>query len=216
MDPDNITYGDIEKIRFNVTDGATGTFNVTVIGADGVVETFDDVPVPFGPEGVNVFELAAGNYTVNVTYSGDNNFNPSSAVANFTVSKATPAVDIDTYDINYTWDETPYIIVDEVGDGANPTGNVTVVVTNASGATVYTNTSSLKYAMTYVIIPANVLPAGEYNVTATYNGDANYTSAVGKANFTVRAIDSSVSVDVSNITYGDNESTMLLKVLQVL
>ena len=87
VDPVNITYGDIENIKFNVTDGATGTFNVTVIGADGVVETFDNLPISYGADGVNVFDLAAGNYTVNVTYSGDNNFNPASAVANFTVSK---------------------------------------------------------------------------------------------------------------------------------
>ena len=207
VDPVNITYGDIENIKFNVTDGATGTFNVTVIGADGVVETFDNLPISYGADGVNVFDLAAGNYTVNVTYSGDNNFNPASAVANFTVSKATPPVEIGTSDIDYTWDETVTVIVNYVGGGDVPTGNVTVVVTNASGATVYSNTSSLRYGgMAYVIIPANVLPAGDYNVTATYNGDANYTESIGKANFTVRAIDSSVSVDVSNITYGDNET----------
>ena len=207
VDPVNITYGDIENIKFNVTDGATGTFNVTVIGADGVVETFYDLPISYGADGVNVFDLAAGNYTVNVTYSGDNDFNPASAVANFTVSKATPPVEIGTSDIDYTWDETVTVIVNYVGGGDVPTGNVTLVVTNASGATVYSNTSSIRYGgMAYVIIPANVLPAGDYNVTATYNGDANYTESIGKANFTVRAIDSSVSVDVSNITYGDNET----------
>ena len=85
VEPVNITYGDDEVIKFNVTDGATGTVNITVIGADGVVATFTDVPIENGTVGVVVADLPAGNYSVNVTYSGDNNFKPSSAVANFSV-----------------------------------------------------------------------------------------------------------------------------------
>ena len=201
-DVSNITYGDNETIKYNVTDGATGTVNITVTGPDGVTKTFNDVPIANGTVGVNVADLAAGNYTVNVTYNGDNNFNPSSAVANFTVNNAMPTVKVNTTDIDYNTTEPVKFNVTGVDSGSTPTGNATVVVTNSSGDVVFNDTVPVEDGL--VTVP--VLPAGEYNVTVTYNGDANYTSATGKANFTVSAIDSNVSADVSNITYGDNET----------
>ena len=108
---------------------------------------------------------------------------------------------MNTTDIDYNTTEPVKFNVTGVDGGAVPTGNVTVVVTNSSGGVVFNGTVPVVDGL--VSVP--VLPAGDYNVTVTYNGDANYTSVTGKANFTVRAIDSSVSVDVSNITYGDNE-----------
>ncbi len=121
VDVSNITYGDNETIRFNVTDGATGTVNITVTGVDGVVATFNDVPIANG-----VADLPTGNYSVNVTYSGDNNFNPSSAVANFTVNNAMPTVKVNTTDIDYNTTEPVKFNVTGVDGGAVPTGNVTV------------------------------------------------------------------------------------------
>ena len=204
VDPVNITYGDDEIIKFNVTDGATGTVNITVTGADGVVKTFNDVPIANGTVGVNVADLPAGNYTVNVTYNGDNNFNPSSAVANFTVSKATPAVNVNATDIDYNNTEDIVINVTGVEDGIIPTGNVTVIVTNASGDVVFNETADLSDGKKTVTVP--VLPAGDYDVTVTYNGDANYNGAEAKADFTVGMIDSNVTMDLTNITYGENET----------
>ena len=79
-----------------------------------------------------------------------------------------------------------------------PTGDVTIVVTNGSGE-VYRQTVPISDGV--VSVDTSKFPAGDYNVTVTYNGDANYTSATGNASFTVRAIDSAVSVNVDNITY---------------
>jgi VCBS repeat-containing protein len=131
VDPVNITYGDNETVKFNVTDGATGTVNITITGDNGVTVTFTDVPLVNGTVGVNVPGLAAGNYSVNVTYSGDNNFNPSSGVANFTVEKATPTVKVNTTNIDYNNTEPISVNVTGVDGGVVPTGNVTIVVTDA-------------------------------------------------------------------------------------
>ena len=136
----NITYGDNETIKFNVTDGATGTVNITVTGADGVTRTFTDVPIANGTVGVNVADLPAGNYSVNVTYGGDNNHNPSSAVANFSVSKASPSVSVNTTDIDYNTTEPVKVNVTGVDGGEVPTGNVTVIVTNDDGDVVFNDT----------------------------------------------------------------------------
>ena len=124
VEPVNITYGADETIKYNVTDGATGTVNITVTGPDGVTRTFNDVPIENGTVGVNVAGLPAGNYSVNVTYNGDGNFNPSSAVANFSVSKATPTVNVNTTDIDYNTTEQVKVNVTGVEGGDVPTGNV--------------------------------------------------------------------------------------------
>ena len=113
-----------------------------------------------------------------------------------------PTVKVNTTDIDYNTTEPVKFNVTGVDSGSTPTGNATVVVTNSSGDVVFNDTVPVEDGL--VTVP--ILPAGEYNVTVTYNGDANYTSATGKANFTVSAIDSNVSADVSNITYGDNET----------
>ena len=206
VEPVNITYGADETIKYNVTDGATGTVNITVTGPDGVTKTFNNVPIENGTVGVNVADLPAGNYTVNVTYNGDGNFNPSSAVANFSVSKATPTVNVNATDIDYHDSESIKVNVTGVDGGAVPTGNVTVVVTNASGDVVFNDTVDLSDGKMTVTVPANLLPAGEYGVTVTYNGDANYTDTVGNGNFIVNKIDSTVVVNTTDITYGDTET----------
>ena len=143
---------------------------------------------------------------MNVTYNGDGNFNPSSAVANFSVSKATPTVNVNATDIDYHDSESIKVNVTGVDGGSTPTGNVTVIVTNASGDVVFNDTVDLSDGKMTVTVPANLLPAGEYGVTVTYNGDANYTDTVGNGNFIVNKIDSTVVVNTTDITYGDTET----------
>ena len=91
-----------------------------------------------------------------------------------------------------------------------PTGDVTIVVTNGSGE-VYRQTVPISDGV--VSVDTSKFPAGDYNVTVTYNGDQNYTEATGKANFTVNMISSSVAVNVTNITYGDNEFLLVMVLL---
>jgi hypothetical protein len=198
VEVNNVTYGDTETIKFNVTDGATGTVNITVTGDNGVTKTFTDVPIENGTVGVNVADLAAGNYSVNVTYGGDNNFNPSSAVANFSVSKASPTVNVNTTDIDYNATEPVKVNVTGVDGGDVPTGNVTVIVRNASGDVVFNDTVPIQDGV--VTVPVEDLPAGDYDVNVTYNGDDNYANSTFTGSFTVNSINSTVTVEPVNIT----------------
>ena len=71
----DISVGDTETIKFNVTAGSTaitaGTVNITIYDADGgVVDSKTDVPIANGVAGVEFTGLANGTYTVNVTYGG--------------------------------------------------------------------------------------------------------------------------------------------------
>lgn len=204
VDVSNITYGDNETIKYNVTEGAAGTVNITVTGTDGVTRTFTDVPIANGTVGVNLADLPVGNYSVNLTYNGDNNFNPSSAVANFSVSKAVPTVNVNTTDIDYNTSEPVKVNVTGVEGGDVPTGNVTVIVTNASGGVVYNKTHPIENGV--VTVHVENLPAGDYGVNVTYKGDSNYADVSNTASFTVNKIDSIVNVNTSDITYGDTET----------
>ena len=204
VDPVNITYGEDEIIKYNVTDGATGNVTITITG-DALNEpiVLPEVPIVNGTVGVVVADLLGGNYTVNVTYNGDNNFNPSSAVANFSVGKATPSVNVNTTDIDYNTSEPVKVNVTGVEGGEVPTGNVTVIVRNASGVVVTFNEVPIENGV--VTVPVENLPAGDYEVDVTYNGDDNYDEASFTGSFSVGMIDSSVTVDPVNITYGEDE-----------
>ena len=109
-------------------------------------------------------------------------------------------------DIDYHDSESIKVNVTGVDGGSIPTGNVTVIVTNASGDVIFNDTVDLSDGKMTVTVPANLLPAGEYGVTVTYNGDANYTDTVGNGNFIVNKIDSTVVVNTTDITYGDTET----------
>ena len=201
----NITYGDDETVKFNVTEGATGAVNITVTGDDGVNVAFTNVPISNGTVGVNVAGLAAGNYTVKVDYGGDNNYNPSSGKADFTVNKADSSVDIQTEGISYHDIENINITVVGVEGGLTPTGTVNVTVVDENGVT-KTYTDLPVGSDGKVTVPVKDLPAGNYNVTVDYSGDENYNPSTAKDRFTVSKINTPIDLDTVNITYGDDET----------
>ena len=183
----------------------TGNVTITITG-DALDEpiVLPEVPIVNGTVGVVVSDLLGGNYTVNITYNGDNNFNPSSAVANFSVGKATPSVNVNTTDIDYNTTEDIKVNVTGVDGGAVPTGNVTVIVRNSSGGAVFNYTVPIENGV--VTVPVEDLPAGDYYVNVTYNGDENYAEASFTGGFTVNKINPTVEVNTSDIVYGDTEN----------
>ena len=50
--------------------------------------------------------LIPGEYNINVLYHGDSNYFQETAIANFTVGKAVPTVNVNTSDITYGETET--------------------------------------------------------------------------------------------------------------
>ena len=125
VDTEDISYGDDETIEITLPEDATGTVNVTVTGDNGVSETFIDVPVgEDGTVSIPLENLPAGNYEVNVAYSGDNNYNAENASSTFNVDKAKPNAYAVGTNITYGDDEQITAIV----DGKNVTGTVTVFI----------------------------------------------------------------------------------------
>ena len=200
----NITYGSDDQITV-IVDGKNITGNVTIFIDGDEIDTKDLTQISTGGRVFfNVPGLTGGNHTVVAVYNGDDNHYSSSGEDNFTVSKATPSMDVNTTNIDYGEVENITITVNPVEGGETPTGNVTVTVTNQDGRN-WTFTE-VPIEDGKVTIPVENLPAGNYTVNATYNGDDNYDAGSGSGSFSVGRIAPTVDVSCVNITYGDNET----------
>ena len=217
MDLETITpvsYGDNETLVVTVipvVGGIDPTGNVTVVITDSegnVVVTFNEKALTDGSVEINVTGLAVGEYNVNATYNGDENYISSDISGSFEVVQATPEVNIGTANITYGENETVVVAVEAVEGGDVPTGNVTVVVTDSEGDVVVTFTEE---ALTDGAFSFNLtgLAVGEYGVDVTYNGDVNYAPASGKGEFKVDRAVPTVSVGAEDIIYGADETVVV-------
>ena len=214
MDLETITpvsYGDNETLVVTVIPvvgdiDPTGNVTVVITDSEGnVVVTFNEKALTDGSVEINVTGLAVGEYNVNATYNGDENYISSDISGSFEVVQATPEVNIGTANITYGENETVVVAVEAVEGGDVPTGNVTVVVTDSEGVVVVTFTEE---ALTDGAFSFNLtgLAVGEYGVDVTYNGDVNYTDASGKANFTVERASPDIEIGTENIVYDQDET----------
>jgi hypothetical protein len=178
-----INVGDIAKIIVELPENATG--NVT-IEIDGVKYTTDNITA-----GKAVFEienLTAGNKTIAVEYSGDDNYIANHTSAVISVSKLTPEVNI-----TVTQEGDDIIInVTAPADATRP------VLVDVGGVGYYVNLTDGKGTL---VIPR--LASGNYNVTARYLGDDKYGPSQANKSFEVEEVPSFVTVTVENITVGD-------------
>ena len=159
---DNITYGDKANITVTIQAGATGTITLKLNDTAGSQIT---LPIINNKVEWIVENLAAGNYTVNVTYNGDSIYNVNTTNKSFNVGKATPVMTIDTpVSVDAATNATIIVRINETA-----TGNITITV----NGTKYNATIENGVA-TFVI---DRLLSGSYNITAEYIGDRNYTSA---------------------------------------
>ncbi len=138
----------------------------------------------------------AGSYTVTVTYNGDPNHSTSSSSAvPFSITKASSSATVMTTNPVYT------------GSQLNPIASVL-----ATGAGSLSDSKPSDFTFTYAgsgstVYAASATPptnAGNYTVTATYNGDANHSpsSASTPVPFSIGKASSAASIlSISNPTY---------------
>jgi hypothetical protein len=166
------------------TDGSTPV-NSAVINAEGDAE--------FNPG------FGVGTHSVTATYSGDGSYNASaSSPISFTVVQDVPDIEIDTAVTDSSGDLVngpgqPTVLTVQVENSYQYDNNVVVPVAAPSGTVTltstlsgFTGTATLSPAVdpttlavqgvaTYVVPAGSV--SGNYNLSITYNGDANYTTA---------------------------------------
>ncbi len=159
-----------------ITTALTGA----VVVGEGVANTTVDVSTGTA----TVTFPVAGDHTISVSYSGDGNFNSSSATTPLSIPKlATTTSSVSATVIRNPNAQTvslPATVTPVGGTGSVNEGTVTFEITDSDNNLVGTATTSS------VVVNGNVsvdypLPAaldvGTYQITATYSGSGNYLSS---------------------------------------
>jgi Bacterial Ig-like domain (group 3) len=193
--PASIAYGSADTVsETGLPVDATGTVTFTSGGSTLCVATLPATSCQTSST------LAPATYPVTATYSGDPNYNGSTATgASFVVKKA---------DVSFTDSaapsSVPYGTADTVSVAGLP-GDATGTVTFTSGAT----------TLCVATLPAiscqtsATLPVATYPVTATYSGDADYHGGVATgASFAVTRADPPMTEFASpaTIAYGAQDT----------
>jgi subtilase family serine protease len=195
------TYGNFLELQVNVlgasqkgTPTGTLTFSDTFNGNTGTL-----LSVSLNSQGnaqVQETQLALGNHTLNVDYSGD---------ASFTASSAGP--------VNVTVAKGPTQTILFIPTGALPNSSVLLqAIVLPNGAIDPTGTVQFFTGKTALGIPVQVksliatltttqLPGGSDSITAVYSGDPNFLgSTSAAANLIVGNPDFLISVNPGNVT----------------
>ena len=184
----NITFKGTEIINITLLEDAEGIIKVLINDTPYLVELVG------GSAQVNVSDLAVGTYNVTVIFNGDKKYYNSTNSTLFNVTKIKPAIEIDVDNVTYG-NETVITVI--LPDGV--TGNVTIKVNDT--ILVYEEQEIVDGKVT---LPGTILPAGNYTVEATYNGDGNYSVCTAQTNFTVYRQAPVLTVTVEDINYGES------------
>ncbi len=183
----NSTYGNV-SINITIPKNFTGKVNLTI---DNKTQ---EVNIINGQAVVPVDNITGGSHTFEVTYNGDDNFEPFDKIVNLTVTKD----DIDLCDVGVTVNGTygNASVIVTVPKGV--TGNITVTVGNETFSAPIVNSTA--------VIPLPGVGAGNHIVKIEYIDDDNYNPFNTTENITIpkAEINPNKDVDVGvNGTYGN-------------
>jgi hypothetical protein len=184
-------YGVPVTITATLPIGTTGTvtftYGTTTLGSGSVNSTT-------GTVSVTTSTLPVGPDTITASYGGDGNYNPNTGTTTQTVSKAQPTVTV-TSSLN------PSAVGQSVTFTATLPSAATGTVTFTDG-TMTLGTSTLTNGV--ATATTTTLPVGTDSITATYNGDSNYSSNTGTLSQVVNKATPTITVTTSGpSTYGN-------------
>jgi sugar lactone lactonase YvrE len=140
----------------------TDTFNGTTVTLGAAIALVKGVAV------INPATLAAGTHSIVATYSGDTNDAGSTVTLSLIVVQATTSVTVTATPNPATVQGTITFTATVTGNGGTPTGTVNFL----ANASIALGTATLNGAGT-ATVTYSTLPAGSYQITAVYGGDAN-------------------------------------------
>ena len=182
---EDINVGENVTITVNVPSDATGQVLIDIDGVGYYINVTD------GSGTIEIPRLAAGEYNVTLTYTGDDKYLSSSNTTTVKVSKLESFVIPMAHNIIVGENENIHLLVPE-----DATGTVTVIIDgeeynfnldNGVLGAVYAEGAKYNVAISAgngeLVISG--LPKGEYIVSVKYNGDEKYLPAVNTTMFTV-------------------------------
>ena len=180
----DIKVGEDAVISVKLLSDATGEVVITVNGEDYTAA------IENGVASVTVSDLKAGDYTVAVKYTGDNNYNEATGSAEFSVLKITPEMDVTVEDIVFGED----LIVNAVLPG-DATGEVVITVNGVDYHVAIENGEAT--------VTVSGLEAGDYTVAVKYAGDDNYNAAEVTKGVNVAKANPALNVIIDSVDYGN-------------
>jgi len=203
--PSSITLADSLTVDVKVTPAAgaaTPTGSVTVASAGRT--TSGNLSAGSTQILIDPGWLPLGTDALTISYSGDNNTNPTSANAAIVVTKAVPTVTIDPV-LSTPADQDVFVQIDvkQARNLAQPTGTVTVTSGSYTSPTLSLTSGSLS-----LNIPAGSLATGTDTLTASYSGDGTYTAGTGTAPVTINPVTPTLTVAGNNVTIGAPGATI--------
>ena len=180
----DIKVGEDAVISVKLASDANGEVVITVNGEDYTAA------IENGVASVTVSDLKAGDYTVTVKYTGDNNYNEAIGSAEFSVLKITPEMDVTVEDIVFGED----LIVNAVLP-VDATGEVVITVNGVDYHVAIENGVAS--------VTVSGLEAGDYTVSVKYAGDDNYNAAEVTKGVNVAKANPALNVIIDSVDYGN-------------
>ena len=181
---DSIEFGEDAVISVKLASDAIGEVVITVNGEDYTAA------IENGVVSVTVSGLKADDYTVEVKYAGDNNYNEATGSAEFSVLKITPDMDVFVDGTVFGGDLTV-----DISLPAGATGEVVITV---NGVDYHVSIENGKATGTI-----SGLAAGDYPVTVKYVGDDKYTGVEVAENVNVAKAQPVLGVVIADVDYGN-------------
>ena len=181
---DTIDFGEDAVISVKLASDATGEVVITVNGEDYTAA------IENGVASVTVSDLKADDYTVEVKYAGDNNYNEAAGSAEFSVLKITPEMDVVVDGTVFGEDLTI-----DVSLPADATGKVVITVNGED------YTAAIENGVASVTVSG--LEAGDYTVSVKYAGDDNYNAAEVTKGVNVAKAQPVLGVVIADVDYGN-------------
>ena len=189
----SVPFGTPTTLSFSgLPAGATGS--VTFTSAGTTLCTVDDVTA--ASSCTSPATAAVDHYPVTATYSGDGDHNGSTDTTAYDVVKAATDITARVGD--------PTIVF-----GADQTLSITGLPDDAHGSVTFSlngdNYCTIPDVSVTTECTVSGVPAGSWDVVATYSGDDSYLGSSATTSFTVTKAPTAVqaSAEQSNITYGD-------------
>ena len=186
---DSIEFGEDAVISVKLASDATGEVVITVNGEDYTAA------IENGVVSVTVSGLKADDYTVEVKYAGDNNYNEATGSAEFSVLKITPDMDVFVDGTVFGGDLTV-----DISLPAGATGDVIITVKGEDYILANCTEAVVDGKVTKTI---GGLDAGYYTIAVKYAGDDNYNAVDVTKGVNVAKAQPVLGVVIADVDYGN-------------